>query len=349
MSIAKLDYISANTKARALFSKLLSKQDYEELLGMHSVKDIAAWLKKSPGYGSLLSDINENLVHRGELEGLFKLSLYDDFVKLLRFLSGTSREFLQAAFFRHEIEDLKMLFRLVYTNRDMQSSLNSLVFLKTYSGLDFKKLTSSGSIPEIIDNLRGSDYYSILVPFYHSAKQSSLFDIEITLDLHYVMSVLKLKDKLLGGADWESINRTFSMEIDMMNILMIYRCKKFFKFPAESTYKYVIPHWYRLTREQLVSLTQSKDTEEFKSLLSKTKYSKVFKKEEEHNWEANSLNHTYKMFKSHFRRDSFNLGALIAYLHLKEIDIRNIITLIESVRYSLPKEEIKSYLIGFNK
>lgn len=348
MAIPLMNYSSVNTKARALFGKLISKHEYIELQDMKTVRDVAAYLKKSTGYSDLLSGINENLVHRGELEKLFKSSLYGDFIKMLHFLKGGPGEFLKAAFLRHEVEDLKMLFRLLYTNRENEDSKQSLIFLKRYSQLDYKSLCKSSSVPEVIANLKGSQYFKTLSPFSDSSRQPTLFDLEMSLDLNFFMNMLKLKDKLLSGTDRASISHTFGVEIDLINILMIYRCKKLFKFPAELTYKYVIPHWYRLSREQLIHLTQSHDTEELKSILTGTAYSEVFKADEEHLWETNSLNYTYRMFKSHFRRDSFSIGVLIAYLHLKEMDIRNIITLIEGVRYSLPKEEIRGYLVGLD-
>jgi len=170
----------------------------------------------------------------------------------------------------------------------------------------------------------------------------------MALDLYFFMTILKLKDKLLSGAERESVTESFGIEIDILNILMIYRCKKLFKFPPELTFKYIIPHWYRLSREELIRLSQSRDTDEFKRLVSKTKYGELFKDGEEHLWETNSMNYKYRIYKSYLRRDSYSLGTALAYLHLKEIDIRNIITLIEGVRYSLPKEEIKSYLVGIN-
>lgn len=61
MSISVFKYSSANTRAKALYGKLLTERNYEELLGMSTVQDIAAYLKKSAAYGSLLSAINTSL------------------------------------------------------------------------------------------------------------------------------------------------------------------------------------------------------------------------------------------------------------------------------------------------
>src|SRR5688572_20107039 len=98
MAVSICRYSSIHTKTRALFGKLLTKHDYDELLEKRTVHGVAEYLKKNTGYGRLLSSINENQVHRGELEKLFRASLYGDFIKLLRFLSGKPKEFLKASF-----------------------------------------------------------------------------------------------------------------------------------------------------------------------------------------------------------------------------------------------------------
>jgi len=209
VALSILKYSQVNTKARALFSKLLTQSDYGELLGKSSVREVAAYLKKHAGYGAFLSEINENTIHRAELEQELKASLYVDFIKLNRFLGGAAKELLKAAFLRFEVEDLKMLFRIVYTGEGNEILKNSLIFLKTYSKLNFEKLSASKDISGVIEALRGSEYYKVLSPFLNVSNRQSLFDIEVSLDLHYFMKILMLKEKLLSGADRKSVIKTF--------------------------------------------------------------------------------------------------------------------------------------------
>jgi len=348
MIATMLMHNSANIKARALFGKLLSPDDYSELLDRRTVSDVAAYLKKNTGYGQLLSDINESVVHRGDLERVLKTSLYEDYVKFFRFLNGSTAEFLKAVSLRHEAEDLKMLLRIIYNGQNAETFREALIFLSSYSTLDFKKLASCKSISGVIDSLKGTEYYKVLFPFKSVNKKINLFDIEMALDMHYFMRLNRLMKKILSGGDFKAVEDMFGIEVDIANLIMIYRCKKLFRLPGELISKYIIPYWYHLTRKLLVQVSRCRDTEEFKMLVAKTKYSGIFENSGEHLLENNSMNYMYRVFKRHLRKDVFNIGTIIAYLHLKEIDIRNIITLIEGVRYSLPKEEIKGYLTGIN-
>jgi len=341
-------YNSANIKARSLYGKLLSADDYSELLDRRTVGDVAAYLKKNTEYGHLLSDINENMVHRGNLERVLKTSLFEDYFKFFRFLSGSNVEFLKAVSLRHEAEDLKMLLRVIYNGQNAEAFRESLIFLSSYSTLDFKKLASAKNIPGVIDFLKGTEYYKVLLPFKTANKKINLFDIEMALDMHYFIKIGRLMEKLLSGGNFKAVEDMLGVQIDIANLLLIYRCKKLLRLPGELISKYIIPNWYHLTREQLVQISRCRDTEEFRTLVAKTKYKGIFENSSDPDLENNSMNYMYKVFKRHLRKDVFNIGTIIAYLHLKEIDIRNIITLIEGVRYSIPKEEIKSYLIGIN-
>jgi V/A-type H+-transporting ATPase subunit C len=349
MNISIARYSSVNAKVKALYGKLLTKYDYEELLSSRTVRDIAGYLKKNTGYSSVLSNVEEYLIHRSELEMLLKTSLLDNYVKIMLFLKGNTGKFLKAAFLRYELEDLKLLFRIIYTDRESEAIVNSLVFLKNYSNLDFVRLVGSKNISEMIAGLRESQYYKVLSPFLNSTQQPNLFDIEMALDLHYFMNILKLKDRLLTGFDRKSITHSFGTEIDIMNLFMLYRCKMLFRIPDELIFKYIIPHWYRLSRGQLINLSQTSEMDEYKRLLLQTKYARIFEPNKEHLWERNSMTYMHNLYKRQFRKDCYNLGGAMAYLHLKEMDIKNIITLIEGVRYSLPKEKLRSYLVGINK
>ena len=114
----------------------------------------------------------------------------------------------------------------------------------------------------------------------------------------------------------------------------------------EEIIRYVIPYRYRLTKEQLVRFSESRDLQEFRSVLATTWYADIFRDKADSLWETISLNFIHGIHKKRLRMEFFSLGSTMAYLHLQEADIKNIITLIEGIRYSLPREEIRSYLIG---
>ena len=65
-----LSYSGLSTKIRAMQSKLIGEQQYQEIAQMDSVIQIVAYLKKQPGYARLWADLDENSLHRGDVEKL---------------------------------------------------------------------------------------------------------------------------------------------------------------------------------------------------------------------------------------------------------------------------------------
>ena len=74
-----LAYSGIVTKVRAMQAKLLTDEDFQNIAAFHTVTEVAAYLKEHPGYRNVLADMDENRLHRGEIEKLLVQSLYSDY------------------------------------------------------------------------------------------------------------------------------------------------------------------------------------------------------------------------------------------------------------------------------
>ena len=79
-----LAYSGIVTKVRAMQAKLLTDEDFQNIAAFHTVTEVAAYLKEHPGYRNVLADMDENRLHRGEIEKLLVQSLYSDYTRLFR-------------------------------------------------------------------------------------------------------------------------------------------------------------------------------------------------------------------------------------------------------------------------
>lgn len=345
MILSMFKYSGLSAKIGVMFGKMLTYQDYGELIRKKTVQDVAAYLKYNTHYNQILDEVNENTIHRGQLENIFKMSLIDDYIKLFRFIRGNVKTFLKMAFLRYEIEDLKILLRVLNTEHNTQIVRDSLLFLQKYSTVDIEQLASSKNIQEFIQNLKGTVYYNVLSPFIVNTQYLQLFSIEMSLDMYFFSLVWKQKEKLLAGQDEKVISHSFGSETDILNMLWIYRCKKFYNLPKEIIYSYVIPYRYKLNKAQIKAMVEAKDADEVKNLIRNSGYADIFEGQSDHYYEKNFAYYIYKMNRRFLRQDRFSIGSMMAYLHLKEIEIRNIISIIEGIRYGLSFEEIKKYVV----
>jgi len=76
--LATFKYSHLSTKIRAMKGKMLTKDDYEQLLLRNSVLEVAIYLKNNTYYNDFLQELNESNVHRGQVEMLLYKSIIRD-------------------------------------------------------------------------------------------------------------------------------------------------------------------------------------------------------------------------------------------------------------------------------
>ena len=119
-----LSYSGLSTKIRAMQSKLMSEQQYKEIAQLGSVIQIVAYLKKQPGFSDLWADLDENSLHRGDVEKLLVHTIHQNFTKLYRFANPEQRRFMALYFKRYEISVLKDCLRKVFDEGKAQLDLS---------------------------------------------------------------------------------------------------------------------------------------------------------------------------------------------------------------------------------
>ncbi len=83
-----LDGLSSNAtvaKIRSLHGKMLTKENYHEMLTRRNVPEIAEYLSSTPRYKQVLKDIDPITVHRGFLETLLEKDNFDTYIRLCQF------------------------------------------------------------------------------------------------------------------------------------------------------------------------------------------------------------------------------------------------------------------------
>ena len=73
-----LSYSGISTKIRAMQSKLITEDQIQEMLQFTSTSHAAAWLKRTPEYSKTWASLDENSLHRGQIEKLLKASIFND-------------------------------------------------------------------------------------------------------------------------------------------------------------------------------------------------------------------------------------------------------------------------------
>ena len=337
-------YSGTHAKVKVMYRNLLKEQDYQDLLAKNTVVDVAAYLKNNTNYKTVLSSLTESNIHRGQLEKLLHTSMEQEFVRLISFLPANEKRFMRIYILCNEIELLKIMLRELEsgTLHEFNPEINPY-YLKHFK-IEPQKLIESKNRHQFIENLKGTPYYLILSQFLTDDEYLDIFKIEMALDVYYFKQAWHAAKKLLEKHEGKLVSSTLGNETDMLNIMWILRSKRYFNVPNEIIYSFLLPMHYRIKKEKLIEIVESPTYEAAIQAISTTKYGDVFKDdnqyiEQHYLSEVTSMMHKQKVY------NPFSIMSVLVYIHIKQIELQNIIKIIEGIRYNVDKSEIEKYLI----
>ena len=178
-------YSGLTTKIRAMQAKLLTQADYETISGFTDVVQVVEFLKTKPAYAVYMDQLELAHLHRGDIEKMLYQSLYNDYTRIFRFAGIDQKKFLKIYWKKYEVSVINYCLRIVFNHYDKPYDLDyKKEFFDKYSKLSIDKLITSTNIDELVDNLRGSEYYEALKPIRDSGA-ATLFDYDQALELYY--------------------------------------------------------------------------------------------------------------------------------------------------------------------
>ena len=164
-------YSGLTTKIRAMQAKLLTQADYETISGFTDVVQVVEFLKTKPAYAVYMDQLELAHLHRGDIEKMLYQSLYNDYTRIFRFAGIDQKKFLKIYWKKYEVSVINYCLRIVFNHYDKPYDLDyKKEFFDKYSKLSIDKLITSTNIDELVDNLRGSEYYEALKPIRDSKR-----------------------------------------------------------------------------------------------------------------------------------------------------------------------------------
>ncbi len=337
-----------NAKIHAKMKNNLKAEDFERIVHMHSVAEIAEMLKNTPKFRTVLRGLDVDKLHRGELEALLQGLVARDIRSILSF-SGTSVKFFLSIFaIRSEIEYIKVLLRRLNSNETYDLGPVIKFESEFHSGVDFVALSKAKGFDEFTAVLQHTAYYLPFKGFSGTGTPPGNFEIEAALDKFYRKLTYAYMSRFLSKADAKAVRRIFDIDTDIENIMFIIRAKLYYKMDKEMINLYMSDKGRRLKPENIRDIINADSNEELKNAIGRTVYRGIFgdglEKTEGRIAEARLMRH-----RRAFRQNPYCIEAVLYYIEMQEMEIRNITMAVEGVRYGLDPDIIKSYLLGMTK
>ena len=341
-----ITYAAVNAKIRALEKDFLKREDYLNMIRKKSVVDVARYLKDNTSYGKLLREINIDNISRRDLEDILKNNMIKNMDKLIYYFRDDYKEFIRSLYIKYEIEDLKILSRSIFNGKELETIEKPLSFLGKYSRVSPKSLFKSRTIRDLIYSLEGSEFFEFLIPLV-DGRRENLFRFEMTLDMGY-FSIIQSRKLKISREDRKILKKWEGLLADLYNIQWVYRGKKFYSLSPEELLNYTINFGDKLTFRERKAMCYAKNLEELYKMIANTIYGFLFKKEEMYRdiyMERRINRFIYYKLKALDRQFSLSIIQTIDFVWSFEFEIRDIISILEAIRYDTPSEEARKFLV----
>lgn len=339
-----LSYSGINTKIKAMSTNLIRREDFQRISSFDTTADFFAFLKNHPGYREVFMRYNEYQLHRADAEKVFINSFYLDYIKIYRFANQEQRKDLKLVFLRHEVTILKHCIHQLYNEKDSYDLGMFQEFFSKHSKLNVNALASSRSMEEFIMLLMDTEYYPMFMKLMNTGAATS-FDYEMQLDVYYFKRIWKIRGKLVGGDTLRAITISLGTEIDMLNIMWIYRAKTRYDLSSTDILSYIIPINYKLTKELLAKLIKASTTDELVNILKSSYYKDIYTSLLDGTIEGTYQETLTKIYKLNKSRYPASMNEVNYYLYQKETEIARLTTALECIRYGLEPIDKLKYIL----
>jgi len=333
-------------RARAMHGKRLTEADYREMAGRNSVSEAAEYLKKSTHYSAALSNVNTATVHRGFLETLIRRYSFERYLNMCDFQQLRKEPFYNYLIVLSEIREILSV--ILHINAD--SSDEYITALPAYlidkTGINLIDLAKAGSIKEMLAVLRHTGYYSVLKTIRTDEKgHVDYLDCEIKLRTFYYQWLTETIEKDFPKSTAGELLDQIRTQIDLINIINAYRMKKYYKLSSSEIEKKLIPFYRKLSKKTRSELFENESCDDFLKVFSKTYYGRDIDLEHPENFEVEMRKLQCRMAKKAFAFSQSAAVSIYSLVFLNDVEVKNIITIIEGIRYGRSTESIMNMVI----
>jgi V/A-type H+-transporting ATPase subunit C len=333
-------YYAVKTKLTAKKGRIFKKLEWEKFLDFTSVEQLIDYLKKSETFQDILKDV-KNDIHRDNLEtilGKYKTLEIED---LLHYYSGAYKEFVKSFLIEADLTDISLILRKIARSEDLKDIEERFIHSQKFTKIPYDKLLSSKNANEFIENLKGTPYYNDLRGLTNDDAIKREFHIEMKLYVTYYKAQFERADKLYKD-DRETVKNIIGTKIDILNVLWIYRAKNYYHITPAEMLNYSLENGKELKFDNLKKLCFSEKGKEFDEIVEAALGDKFknYLNNKDISLAMNYFMHSY-LNKNVFE----NMGLTLSYIYMLDIIINNLTTITEGIKYHLPKDNLKNYLV----
>lgn len=344
MSAAAANSVLA--KARAMYGKRLTAQNYSDLLSCRTVGETAAYLKSRTVYSSVFEGMPMGSLHRRQLESLVHNHLSSQFASLCRYEKFIGDKFYEHFVMKSDVEMLLHAIRNINRNdtEDFPKTLPS--FFYKHSDVNAQELYGIKDLDGLLRAVEKSRYKDVIAPFAYRGENGDpdYFGMESSLTKFFFSQSAELIKKSYKGKERKELLDFLGLVADLQNIVSIYRLKRLTSMNNVAIRTMLMPYG-KMGEKRLNNMLEASTAQEALSTLNGTEYA-LFANRGEHTVEEIKNKIRYDYCKEKIRFSSYPSIVMLCYVRLAENEVDNITHIVEGIRYNISPDEIERLLIG---
>lgn len=338
------------TKARAMYGKRVTADQYEELTRCRTVSEVASFLKTQTHFSGALAGITEMNIHRGQLENLLHQDVFHSYSKLYRYLNTNSESLFRYVILEQEIAQILRLVLMLKAGNADSYILDLPGYLVSKANINLMEVAKVRSYDELISLMEteNSDYAEILKRFRPEDETHKIRYVacEHAFYEYFFNKLFCMIQKTCSGSERKELTELLKMRVELLNITSIYRSKIYFNAPVASVVHRLYPHYYKLSQKKINVMVEAKDQEQLDKLLAQSPYSKTLTNNDDSYIEHYTDRLKYQINRKYLHF-SVNVSVVFyAYYTLSQIELNNVINIIEGIRYQISPQEMKNLIIN---
>jgi V/A-type H+-transporting ATPase subunit C len=341
-------YAAISARVRAMYSSMLSPQDFARLSDAPDLPAFISQLKQT-AYGPHLESLKDKDLTPQKLDLAIKGRLAAAYRSITQMAPEHARPLLKQLYRYFEVQNLKALLRAVITDPTWEHVQDVLFPMGDMTVLPAQAMLESGSIATAIELLQNTPYYDTLsfAMKRYSAEQN-LFPLEVALDLNYWRQ-LWMEAKKMPGQDGVQATKIIGSLMDVNNLMWVIRYKVYHGLSEEEIINYTLPFGYRVRDDDVRAVAAGADLPmvvgrvfpgipDLNTLLENPRQGLP-------QLEVILGRRLMQQCLAAFIGNPFHIGLPLAFLILSNLEVQDLTVLIEAKSSEMPAEEFRPFLL----
>ena len=341
-------YAAISARVRAMYSSLLSAQDFARLSDSPDLPSLITQLKQT-AYGPYLENLKDKDLTPQKVDLAIKGRLADSYRSVIQMAPEHARPILKQLYRYFEVQNLKAILRAILIGSSWEELQDVLFPMGEMTVLPGQAMLESGSVGSAIELLHTTPYYDTLsfAMKRYSAEQN-LFPLEVALDLYYWRQMWQ-EAKKLPGQDRVQATRIIGSLMDVNNLMWVIRYKVYHGLSEEEIINYTLPFGYRVRDEDVRAIAAGADLAmvvgrvfpgipDLNALLEDPRRGLP-------QLEVILKRRLMEQCLSAFIGNPFHIGVPLAFLILGNLEVQDLTVLIEAKSSGMPEEEFLPFIL----